>query len=79
MGKDLAGGQRPQLVVPKGIWQGSRLLEVAGDQNQWALLGCTVHPGFEYADYETGFRDELLSGWPAAEVMIRALTRDGSH
>ncbi len=79
IGKDLDAGERPQVVVPKGVWQGSRLLEVAGDVNEWALLGCTVHPGFAYADYETGLPEELLSGWPAAEAMIRGLLRGGCH
>ena len=75
IGSDFAAGQRPQLIVPRGVWQGSRLLEGEG----WALLGCTVSPGFEYADYETGTCAELLSGWPAATTLIKALTRDGCH
>ena len=79
LGRDLEAGERPQVVVPKGVWQGSRLLKQDGDENEWALLGCTVHPGFEYADYETGFSRELISGWPAAEKMIRALVRGGCH
>ncbi len=75
LGRDLAAGQQPQLVVPRGVWQGSRL--IAG--GTWALLGCTVSPGFDYADYESGTREEMLSGWPAARDLIRALTRDGAH
>jgi predicted cupin superfamily sugar epimerase len=47
---DIEGGMVPQLVVPHGVWQGARL--VAG--GKFALLGCTVSPGFEYADYESG-------------------------
>src|SRR6266481_2377634 len=38
IGNDLAVGERPQLVVERGVWQGSRL--VAG--GSWALLGCSV-------------------------------------
>lgn len=79
LGKDLQGGERPQVVVPRGVWQGSRLLPSEGGETAWALLGCTVSPGFEYADYETGTSAELLSGWPAATDHIRALTRGGSH
>lgn len=71
IGKEFLAGQRPQVVVPRGVWQGSRLCDDFG----WALLGCTVSPGFEYADYETGTRGELLSRWPAATEMIKALTR----
>ncbi len=73
LGKDLAAGQRPQLLVPKGVWQGSRLLPPSSPED-WTLLGCTVAPGFEYADYETGTRAELVSGWPAATDLISALT-----
>jgi hypothetical protein len=70
LGHDLAAGMRVQLEVPKGVWQGSHL--VAG--GSFALLGCTVSPGFDYADYETGKREVLLPQYPEAEAMIRALT-----
>ncbi len=77
LGKDLAAGQRPQVLVSRGVWQGSRLLAAGdGDTKDWALLGCTVSPGFEYGDYETGIRAELLAGWPEATAMIEALTRE---
>lgn len=69
LGPDLLAGQQPQLVVPRGVWQGS-LLE-SGD---FALLGCTVAPGFDYADYETGRRAELLSQYPEFADLITRLT-----
>ena len=72
IGNDLAAGERPQTVVERGVWQGSRL--VAG--GKWALLGCTVSPGFEFEDYETGGREELCAGWPEWAEMIEGLTRD---
>jgi hypothetical protein len=71
IGNDLARGQRPQVVAGRGVWQGSRL--VAG--GQWALLGCTVSPGFEFEDYETGERVELCRRWPEFAEEIGALTR----
>ena len=71
IGNDLAAGERPQVVVERGVWQGSRLR--AG--GAWALLGCTVSPGFEYADYESGQRAELCARWPEFAEMISALTR----
>ena len=79
LGTDLLAGERPQVLVPRGVWQGSRLLPSAGGENAWALLGCTVSPGFEYADYETGLPAELLAGWPAAATLIRALTPEDSR
>lgn len=71
LGTDVAAGELPQMVVPRGVWQGSRL--VPG--GQVALLGCTVSPGFEYEDYESGAREELIRGWPAWRDLIAALTR----
>ena len=71
IGKDIAAGERPQMVVRRGVWQGSRL--VAG--GKWALLGCTVSPGFEFEDYEEGRRVSLSEGWPEFAGMIEALTR----
>jgi uncharacterized protein len=71
IGNDLARGHRPQVVVGRGVWQGSRLVA----DGQWALLGCTVSPGFEFEDYEAGERGELCQGWPEFAEEIRALTR----
>jgi predicted cupin superfamily sugar epimerase len=42
----VAGGERPQAIVPAGAWQAA---ESTGD---WTLLGCTVAPGFEFANFE---------------------------
>jgi predicted cupin superfamily sugar epimerase len=70
IGADLAAGQVPQVIVPRGVWQGSRLVP-GGD---WALLGTTVAPGFDFADYEPGRRQELYAQWPDHMELIRALT-----
>lgn len=48
LGHDLLAGQQVQSAVPKGLWQGTRLLE----GGEWALLGTTMTPGF----YEDGFQ-----------------------
>jgi predicted cupin superfamily sugar epimerase len=71
LGNDLAAGMLPQLVVPKYVWQGSRL----SPGGKVALLGCTVSPGFDYADYETGLRAELAREFPESAALIEALTR----
>ena len=71
LGTDLAAGERPQLVVPRGVWQGSRLKE----GGNWALLGCTVSPGFEFADYEEGSRLALTAAWPEFATTIAKLTQ----
>ena len=71
IGNDLAAGLEPQLVVPGGTWQGCRL--VPG--GRWALLGCTVAPGFDYADFEAGDRAQLVNQYPTHAELIAALTR----
>ncbi len=72
MGPDILGGQRVQHVVPRGVWQGSRV----APGGEWALLGTTMAPGFEFADYEAGEGDELAAGWPKEAERIRTLIRD---
>lgn len=72
LGTDIFAGMQPQTVVPHGVWQGSRL--VPG--GRFALLGCTVSPGFEYADYESGSRADLTDRWPEWAETICGLTRD---
>ncbi len=71
IGNGLAKGERPQVVVPAGVWQGARLAE----GGTWALLGCTVTPGFEYEDYEAGTAAELCTEWREWAELIRELTR----
>ena len=71
IGNHFVAGERPQVVVGRGVWQGSRL--VAG--GKWALFGCTVSPGFEFEDYEDGDRVSLSKGWPEFAAMIAGLTR----
>lgn len=57
LGQNLAAGEELQLVLPAGVWFGSRL--VAG--GNYALMGTTVAPGFEFADYERGEREALIA------------------
>jgi predicted cupin superfamily sugar epimerase len=71
LGADLRAGMQPQIVVPHGVWQGSRLR--AG--GKLALLGCTVSPGFEFADYEHGQRRQLIEKYPDFGEQIIALTK----
>jgi predicted cupin superfamily sugar epimerase len=71
IGTDILAGQQPQVVVPPGVWQGSRLEPGVA----FALLGATMAPGFDYADYERGGRDDLMARYPEYAEVIRELTR----
>jgi hypothetical protein len=71
LGPDLRAGQRVQLVVQRGVWQGSRLSR----SGRWALLGTTMAPGFDPRDFELGAAADLGRGWPDRRSLIRQLVR----
>ncbi len=73
IGNDFEKGEVPQYVVPAGNWFGSYLNE----GGEYALVGCTVSPGFEFTDFEMGKRAELLEKYPRASEEIVQLTRVG--
>jgi predicted cupin superfamily sugar epimerase len=50
LGADLLDGQRPQGVVPAGVWQAAEPL------GAWTLVGCTVAPGFMFEGFELADR-----------------------
>ncbi len=72
LGHDIRAGQFVQAVVPAGIWQGAFLL----DGGQFALMGVTVAPGFDFPDTELGVGEELLEQYPQHKDIIIRLTRD---
>ena len=74
LGNDLVGGMQPQVQVHLGVWQGARLLP--GGTHGFALMGTTVAPGFEYSDYQSGSRVELVGRYRQFQDLITALTRE---
>jgi len=71
LGLDLAAGERPQLTVPAGTWFGTELLPDASH----CLVGCTVAPGFEFADFELAEGPELAARYPAVADRIARMSR----
>jgi uncharacterized protein len=69
LGPDLAAGQRPQIVVPSGTWQGS------SPAGEWSLVGTTTAPPFDWAGFELGELAALIARYPEAADRIAALTR----
>jgi uncharacterized protein len=57
----------PQIVVPAGVWQ------AAEPERDGVLCGCTVAPGFDFADFEMGSPDALIREFPREEQLIRLL------
>jgi hypothetical protein len=71
LGGDPAGGQVLQAVVPAGNWFASHV----ADWSSFALVGCTVAPGFDFQDFEMGNRKELAARYPQHQYLIERLTR----
>jgi uncharacterized protein len=70
LGHNLNAGEHPQAVVAADKWQAA---EPLGDT--YSLCGCTVAPGFDFADFEIAKRDELGSLFPEHAAIITRLTR----
>jgi predicted cupin superfamily sugar epimerase len=70
LGHDHARGERPQHVVPAGVWQAA-----VPRGERFALCGCTVAPGFDFADFELPSRAALLARFPAHADLVTSLTR----
>lgn len=70
LGPDLTAGQRPQIVVPAGTWQGS------SPAGEWSLVGTTTAPPFDWAGFELGERAALTARYPEAADRITQLTRN---
>ena len=60
-----------QAVVKAGCWFASRVKDGTG----FALVGCTVAPGFDFADFELAVRPELVAAYPQHRKLIEELTR----
>lgn len=72
LGPHLKRGHALQSVVPGRFWQGAKL--AAG--GEFALLGCTVAPGFDFSDYEHGDRAALIARFPQHARTIERYTRE---
>jgi len=83
LGEDPEAGQVFQAVVRAGCWFGAELAQNPHcSQNRgevkhpsYALVGCTVAPGFEFEDFEMARREELQAMYPSRKEMIQRLTR----
>jgi len=71
LGRDLEEGQVPQAVVRAGCWFASHV----ADWESFAVVGCTVAPGFDFEDFEMGKREELVARYPQHREVIERLTR----
>jgi uncharacterized protein len=73
IGADWQKQEFPQAIVPAGHLFGATVSEL----DSFALVGCTVAPGFEFGDLELPCRTELLQQYPQHRRIIESLTRIG--
>lgn len=69
LGPDIMSGQRVQVTVPAGVWQGSRLME----GGSFALMGTTVSPGYDTGDFQAADGEELKRLYPRHSSLIEDL------
>ncbi len=72
LGSHVTSGEQFQAVVPAGCWFGSSLRQ----PGTYALVGCTVAPGFDFADFEMAKREALAAQYPQHRTIIDRLTRE---
>ena len=70
LGDDLRSGDAHQHVVPAGCWFASKPVH----ENGFSFVGCTVAPGFDFADFEMADKETLLGAYPRYKEWIEMLT-----
>lgn len=73
LGNNVLNGEFPQIVAPKDCWQGTRLKH----GGEWALMGCTMAPGFTESDFEVPDIDGLTRTYPKVKKLIIELSPPG--
>ncbi len=71
LGSNPENGESFQILIKAGNWFGSRL----ANGNGYALVGCTVSPGFDFEDFELAEKEKLIKEFPQHKELIKQLTR----
>ena len=72
LGQNWENQESFQVLVKAGDWCGANLI----NPESYALVGCTVAPGFDFQDFENGKREDLLKLYPQHSSIIEKLTRE---
>ena len=71
LGPNIEKGESFQVMVKAGSWFAS----VPAEDSEYALVGCTVAPGFDFLEFELADRAALIKQYPQHSRIIEALTR----
>jgi uncharacterized protein len=75
LGNEINKGQKPQTVIEKRTW----LAAAVNDTSSYSLIGCTMAPGFDFADFTLGDRKQLIDSFPQHGKIIRELTYENTQ
>lgn len=71
LGPNFSEGESYQLLVPAGVWFASE----PSNANGFSFVGCTVSPGFDFADFELATSDQLIEEYPELRGIVSRLCR----
>lgn len=71
LGRQLHEGELFQFTVPAGCWFASE----CASGSDFSLVGCTVAPGFDFADFEMAERHSLKLAYPEFSELVERLCR----
>ncbi|MCF8261260.1 MAG: cupin domain-containing protein [Melioribacteraceae bacterium] len=71
LGSDISAGQIPQFAIPKNTWFAAKCANISN----FSLVGCTVSPGFDFADFTLADQNDLIKEFPLEEAIIKKMTR----
>ncbi|MBZ0199537.1 MAG: cupin domain-containing protein [Ignavibacteriaceae bacterium] len=71
LGRNITQGEKFQCIIPAGCWFGAELV----DKKFFALVGCTVAPGFNFSDFVLSDKKGLIKEYPQHEALINRLNR----
>jgi uncharacterized protein len=74
LGSNIEKGELFQIQVRAGSW----FAATVNDISSYALIGCSVSPGFDYLDFELGDRKKLIERYPQHRSIIEKFTRIAS-
>ena len=71
LGRNIENGESPQTIIKQNSWFAAEL----SDKTSFALIGCTVAPGFDFSDFELGKSNDLIEAFPQYSELIDKLTK----
>jgi len=71
LGNNLVNDEEFQIIIKKNSWFAAEVV----DKKSFALIGCTVSPGFDFSDFELANRKELINNFPEHQEIIKRFTK----